>query len=506
MNPPMSTPVTSRMRVLIRADASETIGHGHIMRCLTLAAALAKAGAECRFICRELPGHAQALISRYDFPVNLIPGSELSSAEAIAEDAKLTLQFAGLWQPHWVIVDHYELNAEWQSALKSTGCRLLALDDWPHRQHQSDLLLDQNLAADAEAYSTWTDSTCRILTGAHFSLLRPEFMRKKVNRIYSENNQLKILINLGGADLSGYSADILEQLMPLAQRLNLQLVVLVNQRSVSYTQIAEKITTGYYPFTVQLQSYCQDMCSLYDSVDLAIGAGGISTWERASRGLPAALVVIADNQQATAQAAVSAGMAVNIGDFTRSAKLDLPALADVLKNPQQLQQMSQCAAALFDGCGAERIVREMLLKSRQDLQLTAARPQDCTLFYQWQKEPGARRFFRNPQVPVWSDHRSWYLKILPSRSVILYKIMLCGMAVGYIRLDIHNRRDAEISVLVARRFQGLGLAAIALNLCASVHSERRLYAAIKNGNYASRRSFRLAGFRPSGKEMYVRHP
>src|SRR5690606_2334909 len=111
-----------------------------------------------------------------------------------------------------------------------------------------------------------------------------------------------------------------------------------------------------------------------------------------------------------------------------------------------------------------------LLKSRQDLQLTAARPQDCTLFYQWQKEPGARRFFRNPQVPVWSDHRSWYLKILPSRSVILYKIMLCGMAVGYIRLDIHNRRDAEISVLVARRFQGLGLAAIALNLRSEEHT------------------------------------
>ena len=501
----MNMSMATRMKVLIRADASDQIGHGHIMRCLTLAAALTRAGAECLFVCRELPGHAQAAIAGYGFPLDLIHYPELSFTDIIAEDARLTLLSVATWKPHWIIVDHYELNADWQFAVKNSGCRLLALDDWPHRQHQSDLLLDQNLAADAEAYSAWIDSTCRILTGAHFSLLRPEFMRKKVNRIYAENNGLRILINLGGADLSGYSADIVEQLMPLAQRLNLQLVVLVNQRSVSYPQIAEKITAGYYPFAVQLQSYSQDMCSLYDSVDLAIGAGGSSTWERASRGLPTALIVIANNQQATAQAAVTANMAVIIGDFTRSPLLDFAALAGLLSTPDRLQQMSQCAAAIFDGSGPKRIVREMLLKSRQDVQLIAAQAQDCTLFYQWQTEPGARRFFRNPQVPVWSDHRSWYLKVLRCRAVMLYKIMLCGMAAGYIRLDIHNRRDAEISVLITRKFQGLGLAATALKICVFQHPELRFYAAIKDGNYASRRSFRRAGFRPSGKEMYVRH-
>ena len=45
------------MRVLIRADASPTIGSGHIARCLTLARVLRAQGSHVAFACRRLPGH-----------------------------------------------------------------------------------------------------------------------------------------------------------------------------------------------------------------------------------------------------------------------------------------------------------------------------------------------------------------------------------------------------------------------------------------------------------------
>src|SRR5690606_27656495 len=45
------------VNVAFRVDASINIGTGHVMRCLTLADALAAQGARCYFLSREHPGH-----------------------------------------------------------------------------------------------------------------------------------------------------------------------------------------------------------------------------------------------------------------------------------------------------------------------------------------------------------------------------------------------------------------------------------------------------------------
>ncbi len=43
------------MKILIRTDASQQIGSGHVMRCLSLANEL-RQKAHVSFICQELPG------------------------------------------------------------------------------------------------------------------------------------------------------------------------------------------------------------------------------------------------------------------------------------------------------------------------------------------------------------------------------------------------------------------------------------------------------------------
>src|SRR5712692_6485273 len=76
------------MNVAFRTDASMTIGHGHIMRCLTLAETLREHGAAVLFVCREHNGHLCALIEERGFTVSRLPapkpGTQAEGATAYA--------------------------------------------------------------------------------------------------------------------------------------------------------------------------------------------------------------------------------------------------------------------------------------------------------------------------------------------------------------------------------------------------------------------------------------
>ena len=57
------------MNVVIRTDASQVIGTGHVIRCLTLAEVLRNRGAKIHFICRLHGGHLCDLIEQHGFSV-----------------------------------------------------------------------------------------------------------------------------------------------------------------------------------------------------------------------------------------------------------------------------------------------------------------------------------------------------------------------------------------------------------------------------------------------------
>lgn len=61
------------MKIFFRVDASLCMGIGHLMRCLTLADALCKRGAQVRFICREHKGHLIDQIRHKAIPVTVLP-------------------------------------------------------------------------------------------------------------------------------------------------------------------------------------------------------------------------------------------------------------------------------------------------------------------------------------------------------------------------------------------------------------------------------------------------
>jgi len=107
------------------------------------------------------------------------------------------------------------------------------------------------------------------------------------------------------------------------------------------------------------------MSALTAAADLAIGAGGSSTWERCCLGLPAITVVLAENQRANAAALEAAGATVVLEAADAGFETELAATFQALcAGRERLRELSAASAALCDGLGAERVAKRVLAVRR----------------------------------------------------------------------------------------------------------------------------------------------
>jgi len=112
----------------MRADASISIGAGHVMRCLTLADVPEEPRRRVPFICRLQPGHLFDLIRARGHAILAVSDGGSEVGRNWAADAAQTRSAIGGLYPDWLIVDHYQLGLEWECEIKSAAARLLAIE------------------------------------------------------------------------------------------------------------------------------------------------------------------------------------------------------------------------------------------------------------------------------------------------------------------------------------------------------------------------------------------
>ena len=95
--------------------------------------------------------------------------------------------------------------------------------------------------------------------------------------------------------------------------------------------------------------------------DLAIGAGGMSSWERCCLSVPSILTVISDNQLDNAIALSDLG-AAHIFDWRTSINTQglTESINSFIAESESLQLMGNSACAIVDGFGPRRIAEEFL--------------------------------------------------------------------------------------------------------------------------------------------------
>lgn len=296
------------LRVAIRTDASVRISSGHVMRCLTLAEELSCRGAEVSFICRELQGNLCDIIEKKGYKVKRLPVPEGQMPENTTlhggwleteweTDAKQTIDFLTLECPgelktDWLIIDHYALDIHWESAVRPYVKKIMVIDDLADRVHDCDLLLDQNPCDRMETrYDGLVPHRCVKLLGPEFALVRSEF--KEAGGDKPTNGKLeRIFVFYGGVDLSNETEKAIKAVRCL-NRSTLSVDVVVGMAN-PYREHLRNLCLSI----PNLSFHCQvdNMAELMARADLALGAGGITTFERMYMDLPSITVSTALNQ------------------------------------------------------------------------------------------------------------------------------------------------------------------------------------------------------------------
>jgi UDP-2,4-diacetamido-2,4,6-trideoxy-beta-L-altropyranose hydrolase len=360
------------MKVVFRTDASLEIGTGHVMRCLTLAEALRRRGAQCHFICRTHPGNLNKQIGERGFDVVDLPFEGNWTGTAVTNpvhaawlgadwktDAEQTKVGAGGTAIDWLIVDHYAIDAHWEGALAANYRKLMVIDDLADRSHICDLLLDQTYGREEADYRERIPYASRLLCGSQFALLRPEFNALRPFSLQRRSRQAlrELLITMGGVDKANATVQVLQALRTCPLPADLRIRVVMGATAPWLDEVRKQAQD--MPWPIQVLTGVSDMAQLMADSDLAIGAAGGTSWERCCLGLPTIMLALADNQLKVAQGLERSG-AVKLIDLTQGVTLQLKELViSLVEDPAQLLQMSECGATIVSGVGTDTVVQQM---------------------------------------------------------------------------------------------------------------------------------------------------
>lgn len=507
---------------MFRVDASSTIGHGHVMRCLTLGNALRERGAAVSYVCREHDGNLCDLIRRRGFDVEGLPAPQSvfraehspshaawlgESWERDAAQTQSAIEARGT-KADWLVADHYGIDYRWENALRSSAEHMMVIDDLADRAHDCDLLLDQNLVAGLETrYSNKASAACNVLLGPEYALLDSIYAEMHERRPPRAGAIRRIFVYFGGADNDNLTGRCLSALLKL-NRPDIEVDVVITADSPTGAAVRELVAEHE---NVRLHGGLPTLAPLMAEADLAIGGAGATSWERLCLGLPALVVSLAENQRPIAEFLSERGVVHWIGHHDEvTESIFLMALGDHIREGVDEDWSHRCLE-MVDGKGVNRVCAALIATSATPLRARRATLADERRLLGWANDPTTRGNSFSSATIGPESHGTWLRSRLCDPTCRLYIVETDdGVPVGQVRFDRGELAwGIDYTLVPHLRGRGLGRSLMRAALVALWENEpnARLHARVKQTNMASRRVFECLGFTPTtmGDVIEYRH-
>ena len=333
--------------IWIRADANETIGSGHVMRCLSIADALKRQGQQVCFLTAD--ENAAGLLEARGQAFRVLH-TDYRRMEGELEALEELLAGGGFF-----LADSYFVTAAYLDRVRE---RLPVgyLDDMGRRDLAADLLIDYNIFAEARLYEGC--KAAEFLLGPEYAPLRAEFAG---NACETRDRASRVLITTGGGDRYNLAGQLLEKALAHPGTACLEYHVVSGAYNV---YLAELKALERRHGNLRIYSNVSDMCGLMRDSDIAVTAGGSTMYELSAVGVPTLCFSFVDNQEEIVRGFVDQGLVCFGGNYLAQGEGMLEMLVEkmaLLVSDRRLRQAySEKQRQMVDGKGAERIAQALL--------------------------------------------------------------------------------------------------------------------------------------------------
>ncbi len=295
------------MTIIFRCNANKDLGFGHLNRCRALAQALADLGQDCLMVGPDI-------VNKTNEDNNIFKEwITITNWNSSKEDSINLIQIAKKYNGTYIILDDYRIDEKYQKILLKAGFKWLQFYQKENEKPiWADIIVNPMPGITKKDFkSVLRNKSSKVLLGPNHAILRSEF-----TNVAKKNNLKKIkkvLLTFGGGDDNGANEFVLSTLLPVTQDY-VKFLVVSGFTNPNNNRLREWILLNGSD-RVHLSINPKNVAKLYSSCDLAVIAGGTTTYEIDCCGLPFLIISTADNQIEQSKAWANTGKAKYLGDL-----------------------------------------------------------------------------------------------------------------------------------------------------------------------------------------------
>ncbi|MDL2143313.1 UDP-2,4-diacetamido-2,4,6-trideoxy-beta-L-altropyranose hydrolase [Flavobacterium tructae] len=301
--------ISTKDRILFRADGNHIIGLGHITRCMALADMLDN-NFEIVFLCRKLTNEQKIIVSK-SFSLIELNGDNL-------QDEIIELENI-INKDDIVVLDGYCFDLSYQTKVKTMAKKLVMIDDLAERKIIADLIINHGGEFIKDKYDL--ESNSELLAGFKYLLVRKEFLKsrfeiKEISKIDT------VFICMGGSDPFNVTPKALQATLDC--NFVKKIIVVAGNAFMNFDEIhAIASLNKHVEIKIERNVDAKAMVKLINESQIAICPSSSIALEVCCVGSGILTGYVIDNQFSIHEQIMNNKCGISVGDFNTSSIADI---------------------------------------------------------------------------------------------------------------------------------------------------------------------------------------